>query len=404
MLSVQEAIEHSLHNVAVPEAFASARLHRAGGRVLAADLFAPGPLPAASLATMDGFALHSADVSERLRIVGSSMAGQPHPGKVARGQTVRIATGALVPDGLDCVMPIEQARVDGKQAAFTGPAAGNIRIRGEELAAGAVAVAAGTLLESRQLGLLASLGIDRVPVYSRPRVGLLATGDELRTAGETLAAGSIHESGRLMLSSLLAELGFAAVDLGIARDREDDLAAALDRAGAECDVIATIGGASVGSRDLIGRILEKRGRIRMWKVAMKPGKPFIIGSYRDRPVYGLPGNPVSAYVCMMMLVVPALWKAAGRSPLPQWPRLPAAATERMPGTEGRAEYRRGRASRRRCGTWQVSAQMSQNSAALTGLAAANCLIELAAGQGEVAKGDPVTIIALPGALAHETCL
>ena len=397
MLSVPEALAHSLRNVSAPEGAETARLGAAAGRVLARDLIAPIPIPRFSLATMDGFALHEADFPGQVQIAGAALAGRPYPGRIARGQAVRIATGAVVPDGADCVIPIEQAQVDGGQASFAGNAQKNIRARGEDLAAGASAAAAGTLLESRQLGMLAELGFDRVPVYARLRIGLLATGDELRTIGETLPPGSIYESNRLMLASLLAELGFAAIDLGIAADCEQDLVAALERACTECDVIVTSGGASVGSRDLIRKVLADGGGVRMWKVAMKPGKPFIAGNYRGRPVYGLPGNPVSAYVGAMILVVPALWKAAGRNPLPHWPRQPARAAQRLAKTPGRSEYQRGRARRRADGSWQVEALENQGSASLSGLAAANCLIELAAESGDVDAGEAVTIIRLPGA-------
>ena len=361
MLSVPEAIERSLENMPAPQAAATARLADAGGRVLARTIFAPASLPRAFLATMDGFALARADLGTWPQIVGASMAGQPYPDRLARGQAVRIATGAVVPDGADCVMPVEQAQEEAGRVSFAGPAQENIRSPGEDLAAGAAAVAAGTLLEARQLGLLAALGIDRVPVYAAPRIGLLATGDELRLGGETLAGGSIYESNRLLLAALLAELGFAALDLGIAADDERDLDAAFGRGCAECDVIVTSGGASVGSRDLIRQLLAERGAIRMWKVAMKPGRPFIVGNYRGRPVYGLPGNPVSAYVCTMLLVVPALWKAAGRSPLPDWPRLPARAAQRLVRTQGRAEYQRGCARRLDDGSWQVAALGNQSS-------------------------------------------
>ncbi|MCY4325050.1 MAG: molybdopterin molybdotransferase MoeA, partial [Betaproteobacteria bacterium] len=376
------------------------RLNQAAGRVLAENIHAPTALPRTALATMDGFAAARADLGGQLPIVGSAMAGQPYTDKLASGQTVRIATGAVVPEGADCVIPIEQAQEQQGRVGLATDTADNIRQPGEELAAGAVAVAAGTALGSRQLGLLAALGIDRVPVYPRLRIGLLATGDELRSPGQTLVPGSIYESNRLLLAALLCELGFAALDLGIAADDRHDLEAALERAHAQCDVIVTSGGASVGSRDLIRQMLIERGSIRMWKVAMKPGRPFIAGNYRGRPVYGLPGNPVSAYACLLLLVVPALWKGSGHDPIPTWPRLSAQAGQTIIKKPGRADYQRGLASTNPDGSWQVVAVADQSSASLTGLVAANCLIELAPESDGVEAGAPVAIIPLPGTFPY----
>ncbi len=396
MLSVAEASAQALAGarcLARPE---TVRLAEAYGRVLAATVASPCPMPRDPLATMDGFALRSADADAPAAIVGSSLAGAPFAGQVEAGQAIRIATGAVVPPGLDCVIPIEDAQVAGSSVSFNGGAQGNIRAAGEDLAAGAAAVAAGTLLAAPQLALLRSIGIDRVSVHARPVVGLLSTGDELREPGEQLPSGAIYDANRQMLAALLADMGFMSVDLGIARDELPELTSCLDRAAAECDVIVTSGGASVGTRDLIREALAERGRLDLWKVAIKPGKPFIVGSCRGKPLFGLPGNPASSYVCMMMLAAPALWKIAGRDPLPDWPRRRATVSEPLAKTPGRADYQRGIASDEPDGSLSVRSAGPQGSGSISVLAAANCLIELAAEVGDVAAGSEVAVIPIAG--------
>ncbi len=364
------------------------------GRVCAGDVASPLSLPAADTATMDGYALRRSDAPGALPVAGESWAGAPFAGEAGPGTCVRIATGAWVPDGLDLVVPREEAKADGDRVAFGKPLESNIRRMGEELAAGEPLVEAGSIVTPRSLALLAGLGIDRIPVRPKPTVGVISTGDEIRDPGEGLPPGSSFDANRPMVLSLLERSGFGALDIGIARDDEESLREAFTRAQESCDAAVTIGGASDGERDLVKKVLADMGEITAWKVAIKPGKPLVLGRIGDVPLFGLPGNPSSAFVTFSLLVLPGLWKLAGVDPLPVLHSFKARLAGGLRKRPGRAEYFRAELACDPKLGWVATPFAMQGSGALSVLARADCLLRLPEGSKGAAKGDEVDVYPL----------
>ncbi|HYG67551.1 MAG TPA: gephyrin-like molybdotransferase Glp, partial [Anaeromyxobacteraceae bacterium] len=286
------------------------------GRALAEDLRAPCDLPAFDASTMDGYALRARDAlrpGARLPIAFEVFAGHPAPGPLPAGACCRIMTGASLPEGADCVEMQEEVRRAGRVASFARAAEQGrfVRARASDLRAGAVALSAGTLVDAGAIGLAAGFGLHEVVVHQRPRVAILPTGDELVASGAPLAPGQAYESNGHALAAAAREAGGDPVLLPVARDDEAALARALEAARG-CDVLVTNGGVSVGARDFVKGALAAAGaRLDSWRVAMKPGKPFLIGRWGRALVFGVPGNPASALVTFELFVRPALRALAG---------------------------------------------------------------------------------------------
>ena len=366
------------------------------GRISSASIISPLSLPLADTSAMDGFALRRADIPGTLPICGFAAAGQPISEPVSTGCCVRIATGAWVPPGLDLVVPMEDVKEDKDQVTFTQLQSSDdhIRKRGEDLGTGTTILNRGTKISARHIALLRSLGIDRAKVLRRPVIGVLATGDELRVPGESLTPGTCYESNQSMISALLQHHGFCCLDLGLCRDDPDELRATLVHGTVTCDAIITIGGASVGDRDLVKEIIAELGQLRSWQVAIKPGKPFVLGTIADKPLLGLPGNPASAYVTFLLLVLPGLWHLAGLDPRPQLPQVKANLATEIKKAPGRAEYCRGLLERDSSGNLTAKLAGSQSSGAVNVLAHANCLIKLPLATTRVSAGELVEVIPL----------
>ena len=357
-------------------------LDAAVGRVLAADIVAPRPLPGFDNSAMDGYAARSAELPATLPIAGVIGAGEVLA-HVPPLHAARIFTGAQMPGDLDTVVMQEDAQREGDRIALpASPTGANVRRAGEDIARGERVLAAGTRLRPWDLGVLAALGFAHVPVARAPRVALVATGDELVDIHDEPALGQLVESSSHVLAPLVAEAGGVAVRLGIARDIPDDIRAMLERA-SEHDVVITTGGVSVGERDFVRDALDE---LELYKVAMKPGKPFSFGRKRGTPVFGLPGNPVSTVVGFELFVRPALLAMQGASVTGR-PRVTVVLPAGYHKPAGRAHYLRARVEG---GVAHVHPK--QGSAMLSSLLGTNALVEIPAEATAIAPGG--TAIAL----------
>jgi molybdopterin molybdotransferase len=319
LMSVAEALSNVLAG-AEPLAAEAAPLAEAHGRVLAADVTALRMQPPADVSAMDGYAARAADVANvpaQLRVIGEVAAGHPFDRTVGAGEAARIFTGGVVPAGADTIVIQEHTSRDGdtvlvKTRADKGR---HIRVAGLDFAQGAVLLAKGRRLSERDLALAAAMNHPALPVHRRPQVAVLATGDELVLPGANPGIGEIVYSNGFATMALACREGCEVVDLGIAPDRLEETAAAVRRARAcGADILVTSGGASVGDHDLVQRALASEGlALSFWKVAMRPGRPVMHGRLGAMHVLGLPGNPVSAYVCSVLFLLPLIRRLMGRS-------------------------------------------------------------------------------------------
>jgi molybdopterin molybdotransferase len=297
-------------------------LGEACGRILARDLVAQIDVPPHANSAVDGYAVAHADLlpdqDTVLPVGGRAAAGHPLGRPAARGEVIRIFTGASMPDGTDTVMMQEDCVVEaGRVRLAPGIKQGaNRRHAGEDVARGAVALPAGRRLKPADLGLAAALGNDRLPVFRALRVALLSTGDEVREPGAALAPGAIYDANRVMLMALLRGLGCTVSDLGIRPDRAAALADTLAAASAGHDLILTSGGVSTGEEDHVRTAIERLGRIDFWRLAIKPGRPVALGQVKGVPLIGLPGNPVAAALTFAVLARPLILRLAGAAAEP----------------------------------------------------------------------------------------
>jgi molybdopterin molybdotransferase len=418
MLSVEAAQERLLAAVDGPLPVEEAALASALGRVLAQPIRSAIDLPPWDNSSMDGFAVHAADVAGatpgkpvRLRVVGEIRAGGSPAVDVPAGCAVRIATGAPMPPSADAVVPVEatvaldgggqgqtgSAREEGFRAGEPAPEAclvasavesgAYVRRRGDDVRAGQQVLAAGLRLRPAQVAMCAAVGLGSVPVHGRPAVGVLSTGDELRAAGQALGDAGIPDANRPGLLALCREAGTQAVDLGIAGDSSEPILAVLRTGIESCDAVIVSGGVSVGPYDLVRAAFEELGRVELWRVAVQPGKPFAFGISNPRRrdgrrvlLFGLPGNPVSTFVTFELFVRPALDRLSGlAAPTVDWDR---AVTEdelrKAPGRRGFmrvvvARDERGSALRDDRGRLRVRLAGLQGSHVLTAMSAADAL-------------------------------
>lgn len=287
------------------------------GRVLAADVVSSIDVPPADNSAMDGYALNREDwpgADKPLEISQRITAGIP-PAPLKKGTAARIFTGAETPEGADAVVMQEKCKADGNLVYMdsVGNAGANIRPRGQDIRAGGTVLQQGHRLRAQDLGLIASLGIARVPVRRRLKVAIISTGEELVEPGDQLKPGQIYNSNRYMLQALLEGWGFEVLDFGITADDPQIISGTLSEASREADAIVTTGGVSVGEEDHVKDVVESLGHIDLWRVAIKPGKPFAFGDVLGTPFLGLPGNPVSAFVTALVIARPYLFDCQGVS-------------------------------------------------------------------------------------------
>lgn len=321
MLELEDALKEILE--AIPSSDSeSIALSEAAGRVLGERVCAPMDLPAFENSAMDGFAVRASDLASaiandpaRLRIIGRVAAGGMFSGEVLAGSCVRVFTGSPLPRGADAVVMQEDTRMESPSdvlIAESVKAGENVRHRGEDVRKGSVVGEAGDRIGPGRLGLFSAMGIARAKVGKRPRAGVLATGSELKEPGDTLEPGQIYESNRLMLSQLVQRSGALARIFPLVPDALGATRQSLEQAFSECDIVITSGGASVGEMDFVKQgFADAGGDLQFWKVAIRPGRPFIFGRWKGKLLFGLPGNPVSALVTFLLLVRPALWRWQG---------------------------------------------------------------------------------------------
>ena len=367
-------------------------LEEALGRVLARDARAARANPPAANAAVDGWGFaHDGGSAWTLPVAeGRAAAGEPFPGRVPGGHAVRILTGALVPDGVDTVALQEDAAVGAGHVSIAGPLrpGSNTRREGEDFGAGDLLLPEGRRLAPQDLATLAAAGLASVAVRERLRVGVLSTGDELAAPGSTADPARTYDANRPMLLGLLRRWGHEAVDLGHAPDDRGALRAVLDRAG--CHALLTSGGASGGDEDHVGALLEAEGRLETWRIAVKPGRPLALGLWKGAPLFGLPGNPVAAFVCALIFARPALERLSGAHwPEPLAIEAPAAFAKRK--KDGRREFPRARLREGR-----VELYASEGSGRVSGLSWADGLVDLPHGAAEIREGDPVRFLPFAG--------
>ena len=395
LLTLEEAQERVLR-AARPLPSERIPVANAAGRVSAEEARAQVDLPPFASSAMDGFAVRTADLPGELQIAGESAAGRPLEARLEPGCAVSISTGAVVPEGADAVVPIERVVIQDNRVEIPHPAepGAHVRPRGGDVAAGEVVVSTGTRLTPVRLAAAAACGVGELSCVRRPRVAVLATGSELVDPGDPLGPGQIYETNSLMLSSALAAAGADVVVEPRVEDDEQELKAALER-GLAADVLVTSGGVSVGEHDLV-RAAERELGVEevFWRVSIKPGKPVSFGVRRDTLVFGLPGNPVSALVGCELFVKPGLRALQGLpDPLPRFEPGQLAAGLRR--NEERDEFVRAR-SRVDGDVVVLEPVTGQESHMIVRSAAADALVHIPRGNGELAAGSSVRWLRIGG--------
>ncbi|SLN54238.1 molybdopterin molybdotransferase MoeA [Oceanibacterium hippocampi] len=399
MISVEEARRRILAALN-PTASEIVAIADADGRVLTEDVAARRTQPPADMSAMDGYAVRAADVATvpvTLDVIGAAPAGAVFTGRVGPGQAVRIFTGGVLPAGADTIVIQEDTEAaDGRVTVREAPKAGAfVRRAGLDFAAGEVRLRTGTRLDARAVGLAAAMNVPWLAVRRKPRVALIATGDELVRPGEPIGESQIVASNTLALAALVRAAGGEAIDLGIARDNEASLRQVAEGARG-ADLVVTLGGASVGEHDLVRSVLGDDGRgLDFWKVAMRPGKPLMFGSVNGVPLLGLPGNPVSSIVCGLIYLRPAIAHMLG---------LAAGADEEetvrlardLPENDRRQDYLRATLHHDGDGPLAEPAA-KQDSSMLSTLAEADCLIVRAPHAPAASAGERVRILRFRGA-------
>jgi molybdopterin molybdotransferase len=379
LLPVADAREKVLAG-AIPLPAEEIPLAKALGRVLTQDLTARRTQPPAAVSAMDGYAVRASDVATApatLDVIGEVAAGRPFGGEIKAGQATRIFTGGVMPKGSDTVIIQENTDREGDRVIVktVAEAGRNVRREGIDFRAGDRLLTKGTRLSDRDLMLAAAMNYPTVPVHRAPRVAVLGTGDELVMPGIEPGPGEIVYSNGFALAALAREAGADVRELGIARDRIDDIAQKIRGAREHsADVLLISGGASVGDHDLVQRALTQEGlKLSFWRIAMRPGRPMMHGVLDGMHVLGVPGNPVSSYVCSFLFLLPLLRKLSGRTDVSHRP-LAAKLGRDLPENDERADYLRATLSEDADGTLIATPVTAQDSSLMANLAKAECLL------------------------------
>lgn len=375
-------------------------LGEALGRVLREDVRAVRDVPSSDNSAMDGYAVIAGDVAEatgdapaRLRVIEDVPAGRVADRRLERGTAIRIMTGALLPDGADCVVPVEQTDGGSDAVAVAAPVrkGANVRARGEDMREGDVILRSGCRLGPGEIGVLASVQKATVEVGRRPRLAILSTGDEIIPIDGAWEPGKVVNSNSWSLAALARSAGAVPREMGIVADTLEETKEAI-RAAADSDFVLSSGGVSVGAYDFVKDALDELGaETRFWQVAMKPGKPLVLARLGERLYFGLPGNPVSCMVSFLLFIAPAIRKAMGESGTLTPPSVRATLTAPLRSRGDRRQYFRARAAARE-GALLVTPMTGQGSGQSTGMIGANAFAVVEAGTREIAAGEPIDIV------------
>ena len=398
LMAVAEALQRVLAD-AHPLPAETEPLNDALGRVLAEDLSAQRTQPPAAVSAMDGYAVRAADVAKvpvKLKLIGEVAAGHPFDDEVKAGETARIFTGGVVPKGTDTVVIQEIVTREGDTVTFQKPIAKgrNVRDQGIDFTQGQTLLRKGRCLTDRDLMLAAAMNYPKLNVHRRPKVAVLGTGDELVTPGTSLKPGEIVYSNGFALMALARSEGADVRDLGIARDKVEDIAAAVRRARDDgADILLTSGGASVGEHDLVQRALATEGLdLSFWRVALRPGRPMMHGRLGSMQVLGVPGNPVSSYVCAFLFLVPLIRRLSGRVDVEHLTRSALLGCD-LPANDERADYLRATLSEGPDGS-VATPLPAQDSSLMAPLAKADCLLIRAPNALAASSGSRCVILKL----------
>jgi len=404
-LPANEVLNFLDHLVSPVQDQESVDIFSALGRVTAQDVISPIHVPPHDNSAMDGFAFAGEQLSDTqslsLKVVGTALAGKAWEGTVKAGECVKIMTGAIMPSGLNTVVPQELCQIKSNDvieiSAGLLKAGDNRRLCGEDIRQGLPSLLKGALITPAAAGLLASLGVPHVSVVRRLRVAYFSTGDEILSLGEAPREGTVYDSNRYTVHGMLQALGCEMIDMGVVKDDPELLEQAFNKAAEQADAIITSGGVSVGEADFTKAMMKKLGDVVFWKIAMRPGRPMAVGriqkGQRSAVLFGLPGNPVAVMVTFLAFVKPALLKMMGSTATPL-PMLRAKTQEVLRKKPGRTEYQRGIVSRNAQGELQVITTGNQGSGVLSSMVQANGLIVLSHQQGTAQLGDWVDVLVL----------
>ncbi|ARO24161.1 molybdopterin molybdenumtransferase MoeA [Rhizobium sp. S9] len=399
LLPVADALDRLLSRAKPVAASDTLPLAEAEGRVLAVDLTARLTQPPFNASAMDGYALRREDAPEPgavLKVIGTSSAGHGFEGSVGQGEAVRIFTGAPVPPGADSVLLQEDAeKIDGGiRTRFPVRQSQHVRPRGQDFAEGEAVLPAGTVLDFSRLTVAAGMNRPDIEVLKRPLIAILATGDELLPPGSQPGPSQIIASNTFGIAALARRAGADVIDLGIVPDDKTKIIAAVDKArDAKADVIVTLGGASVGDHDLVqATLIEARMQLDFWRIAMRPGKPLMVGSFGQTHVLGLPGNPVSSLVCSLLFLEPLIRKLASLPPVQRETVVEAAVTLRA--NDHRQDYIRARLAKSTTRNWLAEPFGKQDSSMMKVFAQADCLIIRPPHAPELPAGAPCPVMLL----------
>ncbi len=396
LLNVNEALQRIRDTISPITGFERCALRDARRRIVAAPVTSPLNVPAYVNSAMDGYAIVGTDIpgagEVTLKVIGSSFAGIPFEGRMQAGESVRIMTGAMVPEGADTVIMQELATRDGDHVTIGNKhqSGENVRHIGEDIAKDGVVLAPGQKIRAPELGLLASLGVAEVTVRRRLRVASFSTGDELCSIGEQPREGQIYDSNRYSIFGMLKDIDVEHIDMGVIRDDEQAISEAFQSASEIADVVITSGGVSVGEADFVKQTLDRLGQVDFWKIAMKPGKPLAFGTVNNAVFFGLPGNPVSVMATFYQIVQPSLRYLTGENatmPL----RLKVRAADNLKKRPGRQDFQRGILKADESGELRVYTTGNQGSHILSSMSQANCFVMLSAESGMVEPGDWVEV-------------